>query len=483
MLYLLSAALALVPLPIQPHQMYDQKLFPEISLDISKNTFPIDLEVEKPSDMVLVKCPGDGYRHKNGDDEFRNSNDVLEYKHFIPLDTSLFVWVLLLKKSSNSTQLNCGKIIIKSGGTSSDMIDWTYNIKWNNVKEEKTRINSNNMDFILPETPNECHDRTENLLVVSKVKENDTAMIIDPLDVENPYANQVFYYFIKPEQYDERQIIEFCAKYRGYKNPPHFDLPDYSDNSTINEVKKININQSNYEEEKKIKVNLKLGDDIKFYRDEEISLSRMRYTKNGLINIENSTQQINSSFVIKGFDLVKLVYNHLNAAGYIEVSQKYYFGPTLKNFTIEKYYENEVAYSFKPNCSHYFMNVGFLDKVIYNEREGTIDTLHSTDGIEGRFNITSDFIFFEGKEHCARDCGTKLVCIYKTLDGIIAISNVYDHQSIVSDVNIPVNYSYNFTHHRETRIFGLSGAMIGVSMLFLLFLLTVVIIIAFRKPH
>uniref|UniRef100_A0A0N5C0D4 ZP domain-containing protein n=1 Tax=Strongyloides papillosus TaxID=174720 RepID=A0A0N5C0D4_STREA len=527
-LYLLGAALALMPLPIQSYEEYDQKLFPDIPQNINRNTFPIILEVKKPSNMVLVKCPDVGYRDINGGHEFENSNEVVKYKNFVPLNTSLFVWVPLLKESSNSTQFNCGKIIIKSDETSSDMIDWTYDVRWNNVKEDKTKINSNNMDFLLPVTPKECQDGTENLLVVSKDKENDTAVIIDPLDVMNPYANQEFYYFIKPEQNDGRQIIEHCARYRGYKNPPHFNLPDYNDNSTINEVKKININELNYEKEEKIKINLKLGDDIQFYRDEGISLSRMKYTIGGLIDIENSTQQINSSFTIKGFDLVKLVYNHLNAAGYIEVSQVYYFGPASKNFTIEKYFENEVDYSFKPNCPIYFMNVGYLDKVIYDEIEGSIYSLNSTAGIEGRFNITSDFIFFEEKE----DRDTKLVCIYKTLDGIIAISNVYEHQDIVhdhqdivsdhqdvvsdhqdivhdhqdivydhknivsdhqdivsdhqdiaSDVNMSVGYSHNFTYHRETRIFGIPGTILGASMLFLLLFLTVVIIIAFRKPH
>uniref|UniRef100_A0A0N5CG10 Phage protein n=1 Tax=Strongyloides papillosus TaxID=174720 RepID=A0A0N5CG10_STREA len=139
------------------------------------------------------------------------------------------------------------------------------------------------------------------------------AVIINPRDDKNFYANQEFYYFKKPEENDGRKIIENCGKYRGYKNQPHFNLPDYSDNSTIDEVKKIIINESYYEKEKKIKINLKVGDDIKFYRNEIIFLSRMKYAESELIDIENSIQKINSIFVIKGFDLVKLVYNHLDA--------------------------------------------------------------------------------------------------------------------------------------------------------------------------
>uniref|UniRef100_A0A0K0G0A1 Fimbrial protein n=1 Tax=Strongyloides venezuelensis TaxID=75913 RepID=A0A0K0G0A1_STRVS len=108
-LYWLGAGLTLMPLSIQPHEVYGQNLFPFVLLNINGNTFLYDS-----------------------------------------------------KKSSNSTQLNCGNIIIKSGETSFDMIGWTYNIKWNNAKEDRTRIFLNNMDYPLPETPDECHDETEN---------------------------------------------------------------------------------------------------------------------------------------------------------------------------------------------------------------------------------------------------------------------------------------------------------------------------------
>uniref|UniRef100_A0A0N5BHC5 Dolichyl-diphosphooligosaccharide--protein glycosyltransferase subunit 1 n=1 Tax=Strongyloides papillosus TaxID=174720 RepID=A0A0N5BHC5_STREA len=201
-LYLLGAALALMPLPIQPHEVYDHKLFPNVSLNIIRNTFPIDLEVKIPSDMVLVKSVDVVHRHKNSNDKLRNGYDVVKYKNLGPLNTPLFfVWVPLSKESSNSRQLKCGKISIKS-------------------------------------------------------RDND----------------------------------------------------------------------SYYEKEEKIKVTLKPNDDIQFYPDEKISPSRMRYTEDGLTDIEGSTIQIRSSFDIKGFELVKMVYSHLNAIGYKEVAQTYYFG-------------------------------------------------------------------------------------------------------------------------------------------------------------
>uniref|UniRef100_A0A0K0G098 DUF3885 domain-containing protein n=1 Tax=Strongyloides venezuelensis TaxID=75913 RepID=A0A0K0G098_STRVS len=81
------------------------------------------------------------------------------------------------------------------------------------------------------------------------------------------------------------------------------------------------------------------------------------------------------------------------------------------------------------------MNVGFLDKVIYNEREGSIDTLNST--VE--------------KKDC--DCDTKLVCIYKSLDEIIAISKVYDHQTIVFHVNGCLAIPYDPAFLRKDRSF------------------------------
>uniref|UniRef100_A0A0N5BHC6 6-cysteine protein n=1 Tax=Strongyloides papillosus TaxID=174720 RepID=A0A0N5BHC6_STREA len=440
-LYLLGTALALISPPIQPQGPHGLKLFPDIPQNIGRHTFPIDLEVKKPSDIVLVKCPDVGYQHRNTGDRFTSSNDVSKYKNLVPSNDSLFIWVPLLKDSSYSTQLNCGKIYLKIGMYFSYLIDWTYNVKWNVSTDDEMKINLNNMDFPLPETHFECHNETENLLIVSKDKENGTVVIINPRDVKNPYANQIFYYFIKPEQNVGRPIIEYCTRYKGYKNPPHFNLPDYSDNSITNEVKKIIISESNYEKEEKIKVNLKLGDDIQFYRDEEISLSRMRYTENGLIDIKNSTEQIKSSFVIKGFDLVKLVYNHLNATGYKKTSQIYYFGPALKNFTHGDDFK-EYFYPYeRPSCPIYFMNVGYLDKIVYhdlevnvgyldklvyNDLEVNVSTLNSTDDLKRCFIYTLDSLFFKPSEYCDTFLHpysiTGISCIYKTLDGTITTS-------------------------------------------------------------
>uniref|UniRef100_A0A0N5CGU4 6-cysteine protein n=1 Tax=Strongyloides papillosus TaxID=174720 RepID=A0A0N5CGU4_STREA len=463
-LYLLGAALALMPLPIQPQGPHDENLSLDVSENIDGPKFSTDVEVEKSSHIVLVKCSNDAYPHGNTGYKFTTSKDVTKYKNLASSTTSKYIWVPVLKKSSNSTRFSCGEVTIKPGDVMSHMIGWTYNVKWNNVREDKTRINSNNMDYPLPETHSKCHNETKNLLIVDK--ENDTAVIINPRDVKNPYANQEFYYFITPKQNDGRQIIEHCGRYRGYRNSPHFNLPDHSDNPTINEVKKININELNYEKEEKIKINLKLGDDIQFYRDEGISLSRMKYTIDGLIDIENSTQQINSSFTIKGFDLVKLVYNHLDATGYNEVSQVYYFGPASKNITIEKYYDYHDARSFNPNCPIYFMNVGYLDKVIYDGEEKSIDR-------------SLDFISFERGYGCGCFCHRHLVCIYKTLDGTITISNKYDHKDI--DVFHCNRLNNILSSEMKSDIFGISWIIFGASILFLLILIAVIIIIVVRK--
>uniref|UniRef100_A0A0K0EVX6 Pep_M12B_propep domain-containing protein n=1 Tax=Strongyloides venezuelensis TaxID=75913 RepID=A0A0K0EVX6_STRVS len=228
-LYLLGAALALMPLPIQPHEAYDHKLFPEVPLNINRNLFPVDLEVKTLSETIMVKSADIGYHHKNSGDEFRGSYDVTKYKSLAPLNTSLFVWVLLSKKSSNSRQLKCGKIAIKS-----------------------------------------------------------------------------------------------CD------------------------------NDSCYEKEEKIKGNLKLDGDIQFHSDEKISLSRMRYNEDGLMDIEGSAIPIISSFDIKRFDLVKLVCSRLSAIGYKEIAQTYYF---------EQLYVSIVLVYL--TITYYFMG-----KLVLSERRG-----------------------------------------------------------------------------------------------------------------
>uniref|UniRef100_A0A0K0G097 Secreted protein n=1 Tax=Strongyloides venezuelensis TaxID=75913 RepID=A0A0K0G097_STRVS len=163
--YLLGAALALMLLPIRSQGPLGQDLFSYVPDNIDRSTFMIDSEVEKPSDVVLIKYPDTGHKHGNISSEITTSDYVTKYKNLVSMNTSL-----------------------------------------------------------------------------------------------------------------------------GYKNPPYFNLPDYIENSTTNEIRKINVNDSSYyKKEESNEINLKLGNDIQFDRDEEISLSRMRYNRNGLINIENST--------------------------------------------------------------------------------------------------------------------------------------------------------------------------------------------------
>uniref|UniRef100_A0A0N5BTP8 Major sperm protein n=1 Tax=Strongyloides papillosus TaxID=174720 RepID=A0A0N5BTP8_STREA len=129
-LYWLGAAVALMPLLIQPNEVHRMELFPYVPEDINNTTFPFDLNVTTNSDMVLVKCPDTDYRHKNNNEMFGRNSKIFNPKGIFSPNASLFAWVPLLKTESGPTKLTCGEIVLKDNAN--PYHEWTFNVMWKN---------------------------------------------------------------------------------------------------------------------------------------------------------------------------------------------------------------------------------------------------------------------------------------------------------------------------------------------------------------
>uniref|UniRef100_A0A0N5BEX7 Ig-like domain-containing protein n=1 Tax=Strongyloides papillosus TaxID=174720 RepID=A0A0N5BEX7_STREA len=308
-LYWLGTALALMPFIIQLQGEHHRRFFPDLPENITNTTFPFNLNTGTTSDIVLVKCPYSEYKHNSGNDSFQINGGLDDsWINELKFQNKALIWTLSMRKSSNQVLHNCGTFRTKSVGSSDKEKDWIYNVIWNVTSQQQTTVSPAHMGFALSIVQQKCEYASTNILVVSKDKESSVPIQVDPNNIKKPYAKQMFYLFIKPNEEDTDTIKKPCIIMKGYHNCPIINLLDYSGNAITSEIKKISIEDLKGQI-KNIEVNLIVDGKKDFYRYEEISLSRMRYMKNGPEVIEDSTISITSSFVINGFDLVKLVYN------------------------------------------------------------------------------------------------------------------------------------------------------------------------------
>uniref|UniRef100_A0A0N5B4B8 Ig-like domain-containing protein n=1 Tax=Strongyloides papillosus TaxID=174720 RepID=A0A0N5B4B8_STREA len=414
-LYLLGAALALMPLPIQP-QPYHRKFFPELPEDITKITFPVYLNTSTTSDIVILKCPHVKYKHNKQSISFSPEYELsISQIKELKFQNDALIWTPSMRKSSNKVQYNCGTIRYKVDNGEDKYREWTYNIMWKKGSTLPKSAESRYTKADLIKKHDKCNNSQEKALILTKNKENDMIVKANPSKLENPYVNQIFHYFITPKQEDTYLIREPCAVVKIYFDCPDITLKDYpfTDQDLLNDTAVIKINGN----EEIIQVILKVEEDTSYFRDEVIYLKKMKYRKDGSEVIENTNISIISNFTIKGYDLVELTYECPSGGNISVITQKFYFAPRVKDLKLPgktlKYGANDTF--LKLNCPTAYLTIGYLEEVIYNEIRGNVSILSSIDGIKGKFKkIDSNIIFDE-----AENGTTTISCIYKTLDGHI----------------------------------------------------------------
>uniref|UniRef100_A0A0N5C2B3 Tyrosine-protein phosphatase domain-containing protein n=1 Tax=Strongyloides papillosus TaxID=174720 RepID=A0A0N5C2B3_STREA len=428
-LYWLGAALALMPFLIQLQGEYHRRFFPDLPENITNTTFPFNLNTGTTSDIVLVKCPYSEYKHNSGNDSFQINAGLDDlWINELKFQNKALIWIMSMRKSSNQVQHNCGKIQSKSVNGSDIVKDWTYNVIWNSSTVYNIEAESRLTKTDIPESHLNCDDNPAKTIIFSKNKENGALFKVNPDAIQNPYVNQLYYYFVKPEESDNDMLKKPCKIFKGYRYCPNITLPKFTPISITYNGTEVNIVKVGGTTEY-IDVILKLNEDKEYYRGETISLSRMRYQRSGLDDIKESNKTITSKFLIEGYDLVKLTYNCPLSESHKEISQNFYFAPISKDLKIKEetvpYFNNNGT---KPNCPRFYLNVGHLDKVNYNGTEGNYQTLESIDGIKGNFNKTESHIFF--KENA--DGKTTISCTYKTLDGTIKTTTNFVNEDTIA---------------------------------------------------
>uniref|UniRef100_A0A0K0FP52 Uncharacterized protein n=1 Tax=Strongyloides venezuelensis TaxID=75913 RepID=A0A0K0FP52_STRVS len=272
-LYCLGAALALMALPTQPLGPQQETLFPYISRDITNTTFPFDLNVTTNSDVVLVKCPNFGYRHKKNDDSFTPNSEVfMSGSTYSPSDNS-FAWVPLLKSKTGPTKLKCGKINLEDVGN--PRYDWIFNVIWQNGTDNESIMVRENRINSIPQNLQKCNLLLEEPIIFSRMKDGIFSLIPNPNFVEHLYVNQMFYYFEKPQ--GNGKTKNPCGILKIYGNKPTIKLQPYestSEATPFNGLYKINLLETG---QQTIKVVLDTKNNLEYYQDEKVIIAKMRY--------------------------------------------------------------------------------------------------------------------------------------------------------------------------------------------------------------
>uniref|UniRef100_A0A0N5B9U2 Uncharacterized protein n=1 Tax=Strongyloides papillosus TaxID=174720 RepID=A0A0N5B9U2_STREA len=379
----LGAALALMPLLIQPEEVHRMELFPNVPEDISGTTFLIDLEATTLSNTVLIKCPYTKYNHKTPGDLFI-ADDIIESKGAFFDPEKLFAWVPLLRQSTNKTNITCGNVHIKTGEESYKAKKWIFNVLWKNgTNGEGFFKRERSISNISPKHP-KCNLQYGNPIIFSSKKEGGFSFINDHKNLPGPYANQTYFYFIKPSE--NERIKEPCGIMQIYGDDPEIKLPNHKPTSNIQELNKTNVIKLAITGQQSIDVVLDMRGDLKYYRGEKIILTKMKYVEKGLQFIENSNTLITSNFSINGYEIVKLTYYAPYYDRDVEITERYYFAPSSNDLTINEktveYFTNEASRKpncplfylnietiRNPNCPLFYLNIGYLYKFKHNETE------------------------------------------------------------------------------------------------------------------
>uniref|UniRef100_A0A0N5B8Q7 Tyrosine-protein phosphatase domain-containing protein n=1 Tax=Strongyloides papillosus TaxID=174720 RepID=A0A0N5B8Q7_STREA len=418
-LYIFVTALVLLTTSNQIGEEGHGEYFPSVPQNITNTTFPINYNITENSNIILVKCPYSKYKHIKKEDIFEIDSAIDKLKIKKSYNSTFFAWVPLRKDEPGSTGLKCGRVAIKSDNNPLKNRTWIYKLNWQNPSKVNISVEREKIQSTVKGTHRNCNNSEGGIFVLTE-KQGGKIVEVDSLTNGSFHVNQKFYYFKTPAVVDNSTVIKYpCAIIQAYGDCPRIMLSSQDFPSIEAKIDKINtidieVNKTD------VKVNLTIDGNSEYYRNEKISLTRMRYLKDGAENIKNSSILVNSNFTVDGFNIVNLTYICPQKQNNSIVSYIFYFGPKEKDYKLE---EETVSYrkndtTSKPNCTDNIINVGYLESISINGDNVNVTNLNNNDGIKGEFNHSEGVYSLED----ISKNNTILQCIYRTPAGTIRTS-------------------------------------------------------------
>ncbi|CEF64024.1 Protein-tyrosine phosphatase, receptor/non-receptor type domain and Protein-tyrosine/Dual specificity phosphatase domain and Protein-tyrosine phosphatase, catalytic domain-containing protein [Strongyloides ratti] len=405
--------------------------FQSVPEQINQTTFPVDLKLPAKSDVILLKCPGSLYKHGNIEDKFYK-NILLGKSSVMPSNEEiLFNWILSVYNASGPQQIHCGTVGIKRNDGSQMPYEWKFNFNWQPTPNPFLMAKKVPISNQLP-SPSKCGTDQEKILKYTKDKNGKLFklnLVNDLLTTPNdlPHANKLYYLFTIPQDSHEKEFAEPCTIFRAVNNRPLMVIKGYNSTQIPLDNTKIDVITFDYLESvltiQLVIENQPLLQD--FYKNEEILINKVVYTKDGIKEVPHSNKITKGTFSINGYELLNFTYNCPTLEGNEMITKIFYFAPPNDKYIYPLEYflyaSNETV--VKPNCSINGFNFGYLHAVGYIEKIVSLDELNAN-GVakyglyrSGSFVFTSDTTQFN----------TTLNCHYKTPNGEIIFINSFLH--------------------------------------------------------
>ncbi|CEF63992.1 Hypothetical protein SRAE_1000224800 [Strongyloides ratti] len=278
--------------------------------------------------------------------------------------------------------------------------------------------------------PSKCGNDEKKILKYTKDKNgklfklnlvNDQLTTPDDL----PHANKLYYLFTIPQDSHEKEFAEPCTIFRAVNNRPLMVIKGYNSTEISLDNTKIDVIKFDYLVEflaiQLVLENQPLLQD--FYKNEEILINKVVYTKDGFKEVPNSNKITKGTFSINGYEILKFSYNCPTYEDNEMITKIFYFAPPQKEyiFPLEQslFLVNEPA--VKPNCSINRISYGYLYSVGYNKKTINLNELNANGVATHGLIRSGNYVFTSNVE----EFNTTLNCTYNTPNGQVIFIQSY----------------------------------------------------------
>ncbi|CEF64632.1 Protein-tyrosine phosphatase, receptor/non-receptor type domain and Protein-tyrosine/Dual specificity phosphatase domain and Protein-tyrosine phosphatase, catalytic domain-containing protein [Strongyloides ratti] len=477
--------------------------FPSVPKEINQTTFPVNINSNSSSDVILLKLPSHNYKHGHQEDEFFENPNIAEFPSIIRNGNKTFLWIPLVYSLSGPQIINCGTITNTHRNGTLQKLRWKFNFNWQLAPKPymmAKRVTINNQ---LPITE-QCGNDQKKILKFTKDKTGkifQLNLVNDELKTsdELPHANKLYYLFTIPEDTYKKEIAEPCMILRAVNDRPLMVINGY--NSTQKSLNNIDIDVIKFdylETSLTIQLLLKNQPNLKdFYKNEEILITKVIFTKNGVKEVPNSNKTTKGTFSLNGYELLKFSYDYPSTGSNHMITKIFYFAPPQKHYKFPLEYvlysSNETV--VRPNCSINGFSFGYLYSINYiNKKIVNLTELNANGVAKDGLYRSGDFVFTSD----LKDFNTTLECLYNTPNGDITLVHSFLHSDKASfevdkdgkrylnvdEDKVTINKVKKSRFEEFKEKFGLAGIIfifVGIVIIVILIIIGIIGLIMLKK--
>uniref|UniRef100_A0A0N4ZGN2 Uncharacterized protein n=1 Tax=Parastrongyloides trichosuri TaxID=131310 RepID=A0A0N4ZGN2_PARTI len=387
---------------------YDNALFPMVgNLSNINTSFPLVYKVESNSNYILIRCPGEKYRHGNESMVKYELNSRAKRNLIKSLSNNKVVWIKISNSNQDRKETNftCGKLIINSkhfNGT----IYWNLSIKWKFPPYNLMNISHINVKLNKWKIPISCNT-TDPYTFYNKNK----SFLPYNHKEDKIYKDEVIYFFNKNILINTTyNYASPCGVYKAALGFPNIEIMDKIVKIDVVGKTKIHVINDNsfgyYHAALKTK-----GVNKFFFKKEEIKVFTAKFDDTFGIVRENSISVNKNKFKIQKTNLIVITYACDTCHKTIKsISKVFFFELNRTRYPSESktigYRRNELME--RPNCRKIIDNYKFLIEMSYGNDKIILDNFYTL-GVKEKFIVKKNMI-----EYRKNNILGEVRCVYRT---------------------------------------------------------------------